>query len=161
MKFRPRHDRVVVEQVDAKAKSAGGIIISNTAQEKPLHDEIIAVDPEVHTLKVVLQGMISGPISLIEVPPVTEDPSEFAKLPSLSSEPKKASLTPRQRKVLQLLVSGQSNKEIARSLNLREGTVKVHMSALFRNLGVANRIAAAVVGARLLTVNAHENARLR
>jgi DNA-binding NarL/FixJ family response regulator len=99
---------------------------------------------------VVLQGTSFVPISLIEDLPVTEDRSEFAKLPSLSSETRGSSLTPRQRQVLQLLVSGQSNKEIARSLNLREGTVKVHMSALFRNLGVANRIAAAVVGARTL-----------
>jgi chaperonin GroES len=45
MKFRPLHDRVVVERIDADAKSAGGIIIPDTAQEKPSQGEIIAVGP--------------------------------------------------------------------------------------------------------------------
>jgi chaperonin GroES len=43
MKFRPLHDRVVVERIDAEAKSTGGIIIPDTAQEKPSQGEIIAV----------------------------------------------------------------------------------------------------------------------
>src|SRR5947209_4343362 len=45
MKFRPLHDRVVVKRIDAEAKSAGGIIIPDTAQEKPSEGEIIAVGP--------------------------------------------------------------------------------------------------------------------
>ena len=45
MKFRPLHDRVVVERIDAEAKSAGGIIIPDTAKEKPSQGEIIAVGP--------------------------------------------------------------------------------------------------------------------
>ena len=45
MKFRPLHDRVVVERIDADAKSAGGIIIPDTAKEKPSQGEIIAVGP--------------------------------------------------------------------------------------------------------------------
>ena len=45
MKFRPLHDRVVVERIDAEAKTAGGIIIPDTAQEKPQQGEIIAVGP--------------------------------------------------------------------------------------------------------------------
>ena len=59
-------------------------------------------------------------------------------------------LTPRQRSVLALLVKGQSNKAIARELRLGEGTVKVHMAALFRSLSVRTRTAAAVAGGRLL-----------
>ncbi|MDW9641424.1 response regulator [Sinorhizobium meliloti] len=59
-------------------------------------------------------------------------------------------LTPRQREVLQLLVQGFSNKEIARKLKLGEGTVKIHMAALFRSLRVRNRQEAAAAGARLL-----------
>ena len=61
-----------------------------------------------------------------------------------------ASMTPRQREVLTLLVQGQSNKAIARGLQLGEGTVKIHMAALFRSLGVKTRTAAAVAGGRLL-----------
>jgi chaperonin GroES len=45
MKFRPLHDRVVVERIDAEATSAGGIIIPDTAQEKPSQGKIIAVGP--------------------------------------------------------------------------------------------------------------------
>ena len=45
LKFRPLHDRVVVKRIDAEAKSTGGIIIPDTAQEKPSQGEIIAVGP--------------------------------------------------------------------------------------------------------------------
>src|SRR5436305_13646662 len=45
MKFRPLHDRVVVERVDAEAKSAGGIIIPDTAKEKPQQGKVVAVGP--------------------------------------------------------------------------------------------------------------------
>ena len=45
MKFRPLHDRVVIERIDAEAKTAGGIIIPDTAQEKPQQGKVIAVDP--------------------------------------------------------------------------------------------------------------------
>ena len=45
MKFRPLHDRVVVERIDPEAESTGGIIIPDTAQEKPSQGEIIAVGP--------------------------------------------------------------------------------------------------------------------
>ena len=43
MKFRPLHDQVVVRRIDAEEKSAGGIIIPDTAKEKPSQGEIIAV----------------------------------------------------------------------------------------------------------------------
>jgi chaperonin GroES len=43
MKFHPLHDRVVVKRIDAEAKSAGGIIIPDTAKEKPSQGEIVAV----------------------------------------------------------------------------------------------------------------------
>jgi chaperonin GroES len=45
MKFRPLHDRVVVKRIDAEEKTAGGIIIPDTAKEKPSQGEIIAVGP--------------------------------------------------------------------------------------------------------------------
>ena len=45
MKFRPLHDRVVVRRVEQETKSAGGIIIPDTAAEKPQQGEIIAAGP--------------------------------------------------------------------------------------------------------------------
>ena len=45
MKFRPLHDRVVVTRIDADNKTAGGIIIPDTAKEKPTEGEVIAVGP--------------------------------------------------------------------------------------------------------------------
>jgi chaperonin GroES len=45
MKFRPLHDRVVVSRVEEDTKTKGGIIIPDTAQEKPMQGEVIAVGP--------------------------------------------------------------------------------------------------------------------
>ncbi len=45
MKFRPLHDRIVVRRIDAEQKTAGGIIIPDTAKEKPQQGEVIAVGP--------------------------------------------------------------------------------------------------------------------
>ena len=45
MKFRPLHDRVVIRRVTAEEKTAGGIIIPDTAQEKPMEGEVIAAGP--------------------------------------------------------------------------------------------------------------------
>ena len=44
-KFRPLHDRVVVKRIDAEEKSKGGIIIPDTAKEKPMEGEVVAVGP--------------------------------------------------------------------------------------------------------------------
>ena len=44
-KFRPLHDRVIVKRVEAKEKSKGGIIIPDTAKEKPQQGEVVAVGP--------------------------------------------------------------------------------------------------------------------
>ena len=45
MKFRPLHDRVVVRRLEAEEKTAGGIIIPDTAKEKPMEGEVVAVGP--------------------------------------------------------------------------------------------------------------------
>ena len=45
MKFRPLHDRVVVKRVEAESKTASGIIIPDTAKEKPSEGEVVAVGP--------------------------------------------------------------------------------------------------------------------
>ncbi len=45
MRFRPLHDRVVIKRIEQEEHSAGGIIIPDTAQEKPMEGEIVAVGP--------------------------------------------------------------------------------------------------------------------
>jgi chaperonin GroES len=45
MNFRPLHDRVLLRRVEQEAKTAGGILIPDTAQEKPMEGEVIAVGP--------------------------------------------------------------------------------------------------------------------
>lgn len=45
MKFRPLHDRVLLKRVESEGKTAGGIIIPDTAKEKPMEAEVIAVGP--------------------------------------------------------------------------------------------------------------------
>jgi chaperonin GroES len=45
MKFRPLHDRVVVRRIDSEEKTSGGIIIPDTAKEKPQEAEVVAVGP--------------------------------------------------------------------------------------------------------------------
>ena len=67
MKFRPLHDRVVVRRIDAEEKTKGGIIIPDTAKEKPQRGTVVAAGPgkkdEPVTVKVgdtVLYGKYSG-----------------------------------------------------------------------------------------------------
>lgn len=73
-----------------------------------------------------------------------------AEATTASCPPTADALTGRQQEVLNLIVQGRSNKEIARILRLGEGTVKVHVAALFGKLGVRRRSAVAVAGARFI-----------
>jgi DNA-binding NarL/FixJ family response regulator len=76
-------------------------------------------------------------------------PSSLAELETSSNVvTARSPLTPRQRDVLELLVQGKPNKEIASALKLSEGTVKVHMAAIFRRFGVNNRAAAVMACTR-------------
>ena len=72
------------------------------------------------------------------------DADPLANLPDGAGDP----LTPRQRDVLARLRDGKSNKQIAHELGLTEGTVKVHVTAILRQLGVRNRTQAAITANR-------------
>ncbi len=65
------------------------------------------------------------------------------------AEAVRQSLTPRQRDVLAMLRQGKSNKEIARDLDLAEITVKLHVTAILRALGVENRTQAAIMASKI------------
>jgi DNA-binding NarL/FixJ family response regulator len=102
-----------------------------------------------HALQLIVDGVIYVPPSIADLP-AQEQPIPSREVAAAPPKAALATLTPRQRGVLELLVQGKSNKAIARDLDLGEGTVKVHMAALFRSLGVRTRTAAAVAGGRLL-----------
>lgn len=100
-------------------------------------------------LETVVAGQIYVPPFLADLAPDEAPPPE-AVATETPPAPGEAALTPRQREILAFVVKGASNKEIARALRLGEGTVKVHVAALFRALGVHNRSSAAVAGTRIL-----------
>jgi DNA-binding NarL/FixJ family response regulator len=99
----------------------------------------------------VRSGSIYVPALLTDLSGTEGEPNRplIASAPTSPPAPE-TGLTPRQRDVLELIVQGMSNKEIARALGLGEGTVKVHVAALFRVLGVTSRTGAAAAGIRLL-----------
>jgi len=93
-------------------------------------------------LKLVLSGGVYLPPALLE----QGGPSDSGPL---ASESAVSFLTPRQREVLALLGQGKSNKEIARVLQLAEGTVKLHVTAILKALNVNNRTRAVVAASQL------------
>jgi DNA-binding NarL/FixJ family response regulator len=90
----------------------------------------------------ILGGGIYAPTLLL-----TESPSAPESAPIDSQI--LATLTPRQCDVLRLLGKGQANKEIARALDISEGTVKIHLAAIFRLLDVRNRTEAVLKASSL------------
>jgi two-component system nitrate/nitrite response regulator NarL len=95
-----------------------------------------------HALSLVLSGETYVPLPRT----ILVSPGAAEETPPLNRMLDR--LTGRQRDVFQLLLAGQSNKEIARSLGVLEGTVKVHVRAIMQKLGVRNRTQVAVAAAR-------------
>jgi DNA-binding NarL/FixJ family response regulator len=126
------------------------------ALEAGVHGYIVRsppIDELVKALSVIFGGGVYVPPCLADLSPnlisLPEGSTEKREiLPSVGPSPSVHLLTARQRDVLDLLVQGKTNKEIAIALKLGEGTVKIHMAAIFRYFGVNNRAAAAVAGAR-------------
>ncbi len=91
----------------------------------------------------------------VYVPPVLLEQADGAPAPSGRPQAQgpgdglRALLTERQVDVLRLLAEGKPNKSIARLLNISEGTVKIHLAAIFRALNVRNRVEAVVAAQRL------------
>lgn len=108
----------------------------------------VSPDELVAALKMVLDDAVYVPPSVASTASLALEGQVLTTRPPRSSPAD--TLTPRQREVLELLLEGKSNKEIARTLNLGEGTVKIHMAALFRTFGVNTRAAAAAAGTHLL-----------
>jgi DNA-binding NarL/FixJ family response regulator len=98
-------------------------------------------------------GKVVPPIiESVSVPSVDEGERRVVRkvntAASSGANPPANELTERQKAVLELLGHGESNKAIARRLNIREGTVKVHVRHIMRRMGVANRTQVAIAASR-------------
>lgn len=108
-------------------------------------------------LKLVLSGGVYLPPALLDQATGSTNPGESPGAP-FGAENAASFLTPRQREVLTLLGQGKSNKEIARVLQLAEGTVKLHVTAILKALNVNNRTRAVVAASQLgLTATAGDS----
>lgn len=101
-------------------------------------------DTSARALRSVLAEIISG---RTYVPKDFQQPesSERDALASALDHPKLADLTPQQQRIMRLICCGKPNKQIAYELSLAEATVKAHITALLRRLGVRNRTQAVVM----------------
>lgn len=99
----------------------------------------------VEKLRYVLGGEIYVPPQLAERTHGSVPVTTVSKPPLVSLD-----LSDRQKDVLQGLIDGLSNKEIAHRIGVSEGTVKMHMAALFRALGATNRTHAVAIGKELI-----------
>lgn len=100
----------------------------------------------VNALRLILAGGIYIPPEIL----IDNSESKSASMPPADRRsPAALGLTPRQVEVLALMMQGKSNKLICRALHLAEPTVKNHVSAIFKALGVANRTEAALAAAGL------------
>ncbi len=99
-------------------------------------------------IRLVLSGGVYVPSDLFDsVDTKAPIRTSLAQAPGAYKGP--PSLTRRQRDVLTYLTQGLSNRNIAREIDVKEGTVKIHVAAIFKALGVANRTQAVIVANRL------------
>jgi DNA-binding NarL/FixJ family response regulator len=99
-------------------------------------DEACSLSELLQAVHIVAQGSIWAPRRLLSMfidRVLSGPPGAFSAA--------KIDFTPREREVLELLVAGYSNREIARHMNIEERTVKAHVAKLLRKVGVPNRIA--------------------
>lgn len=101
----------------------------------------------IEALRQVLEGNLSVPGTLGSVPAASGGSASGAT--GNGSEPDVALLTLRQLEVLSRLCQGKTNKQIATDLGLSEKTVKAHVTAIFKVLGVVNRTQAVLVARRM------------
>lgn len=99
-------------------------------------DEAASIPEFQQAVRIVGQGSIWAPRRLLSL-----FIDRVLEAPSGSYMPARIVFTPREREVLELLVGGQSNREIARHMGIEERTVKAHVAKLLRKVGVPNRIA--------------------
>jgi DNA-binding NarL/FixJ family response regulator len=105
--------------------------------------------PKSSTPEVLIQALRLVLARGVYLPPLAIGARATAALPSGSIESKLPGITDRQMDVLRCVIQGKPNKVIARDLDISEGTVKLHLSAVFRVLDVHNRTEAVYAAAKL------------
>ena len=104
----------------------------------------------VAAMQEIMAGRIYVPATIIAIS--EGDNPDDVTIPAMGSRPfDQAGRTPRQREVFELMAAGKSTKEIARSLEIAEGTVKIYLAAIFRQLNARNRVEAVAKSALLKT----------
>lgn len=103
----------------------------------------LSINEMVQALSRIANGQIYVPPTLSDVMDDTEPNGAGPVQKPEEADRRDVALTLRQQEVMQLISEGKTNKEIARSLGLAEGTVKAHVNALFRALSVHNRASVA------------------
>jgi DNA-binding NarL/FixJ family response regulator len=128
--------------IDALDAGVNGYILKASPAEEMLYAISTIRSGRVYLADVLSKFSGQGAWAEARPPGLGEPGSE-----PLAPEP--LMLTPRQRQVTEWLMKGHSNKQIARDLNIGEGTVKIHLAAIFRTLGAKNRTEAVMIASRL------------
>jgi DNA-binding NarL/FixJ family response regulator len=165
---RPFYDLVIVDLVLAEMAAGDGIsgvcrrfpdvpVVILSASENPGDMKFaIASGARGYVLKSSRPAALLYALRLVlageaYVPPAVLNQVGVAPLTGLHEDDETGvlrKLTPREREILDQLVAGRSNKQIAMELAINEGTVKVHLKAVLRKLGVSNRTQAAMLAVR-------------
>jgi DNA-binding NarL/FixJ family response regulator len=142
--------------LEALKKLAPGtpiVVVSAVDDPRIMHDVIMgganAFVPKsasgqvlINALRAILAGGTYMPAGVLAAMRLTDGATAGGTGGGPGGSPGRDELTLRQRRVLELLATGLSNKHIARALEISEITVKAHVSAIFRKLGVTNRVQA-------------------
>ena len=127
------------------------VVLSASEQAEDIQ-QLLAAGALVYITKSSSSDVIHGALRLViaggvYVPPKLLD--HHGSSPALPGSLRTSALTTRQIDVLQELAKGLSNKQIAKALDVTEGTVKIHLAAVFRNLKVNNRTEAVLVAQKM------------
>jgi len=110
-------------------------------------DGYLLKDMEPEEILSYLRSALSGGVAI--GPELTGILARALREETATVEPDRVSLTPREKQILALLAEGQSNKLIARELDIAVGTVKVHVKNLMKKLGLRNRVEVALWASKL------------
>ena len=141
------------------------VVVLSGAEDPALMKQLLALgvhgfipkayspDVMLSALRLVLSGGVYVPPMMLQPGAPPAPPPAAAAAPSGSLEDQlRRLLTERQLDVLRLLSQGKPNKVIARDLGISEGTVKIHLAAIFRALNVRNRVEAVVASRRIASL---------